>query len=189
MFPISILMLDICVDNTSKGSEPETMSLTIAVWGTINYCLIMTLGNLFHYGIIHFERHGGDPKKRCVGNQIISFACSMCILHTIVTGSILTLHIWIGSLGSIVATISIFARIVTGLSLCLSIVEHILYKCFMVFHFRIAVNINDDFAASFLALANVISTVIIAASHIILGNVHGRTYTYLSGDQGFPNNK
>ena len=171
---------------TSDTLDMNTIPTVVVILGTTNYVLIMTLGNGFHYGIIFYEKFGGDPKKRSIGNQLVSFACSGVIFHTVVTGSIFTLYSWIGPLGSSIATIALFARIAAGLAIALSFTELILYKCFMVFNLKIALGLNDDLFALFIKLCNVLSVSVIAGSHIFLGNVNGRTYVFLSGDQITP---
>ncbi len=119
-------------------------------FGLANYVLSMTFGNGLHYGIIAFEHYGADPMKRSIGNQMVSFISGCFIVHTVVYNSALTAYIWFGPLGSFFATTATFVRCFCAIALCLSFVEHILYRCLLAFHFKHAVHYNEDFVAWFL---------------------------------------
>ena len=58
-----------------KWTNPEVQESTIAFYDTILWSfslLSWTVGLAMMVGILHYERFGGDPQKRGLGNRLIS---------------------------------------------------------------------------------------------------------------------
>ena len=82
---------DIIVMNF-KSSEDLTNLTTIKIIHSFNFPLCLLIGSIFYWGIIYYERFGGDPMKRSLRNKLIAaMATSLLILlHTNVLGTVLT---------------------------------------------------------------------------------------------------
>ena len=73
-------------------TKPEIEPTVLAVFDTLLWIATVaawTIGSLLMFGIIHFEKFGGDPQKRSLGNRLISCSvksllaasfCWQCIL-------------------------------------------------------------------------------------------------------------
>jgi hypothetical protein len=46
--------------------------LDIKILESLAYATCITIGNLLWFGIIHYEKFGGDQQKRSILNQLIS---------------------------------------------------------------------------------------------------------------------
>ncbi len=67
----------------------EAPSFKVQVIGGITYGVSLTIGNLLRFGIIHFERYGGDPMKRSFGNHMISFIFEVSCVNLVMPGSLI----------------------------------------------------------------------------------------------------
>ncbi len=174
-----------------KASKSRIMSNSGLIWwlGSINYFLTMTLGNGTHYIIIAFERYGADPRKRSIGNQMVSFACQCFIAHTVVSGSVFAGYLWFGPVGHVFGTLSVMVKAACGLAVCLAFLEHVLYKCLLVFCYYLASNIDEDFLGCFLKLFNLMVGALISAIHAILRIIYSDVYATLSGQEEIPRPK
>ena len=58
--------------NNSEVDRYTSVGLDIAIWVLLSPMVIFS--NLLLLGLAHYERFGGDPQKRSLGNQIASQA-------------------------------------------------------------------------------------------------------------------
>ncbi len=58
------------------------------VFGAISYGLALTVSLPLRFGIIHFEKYGGDPMKRSFGNHMISFIFEVSCVSLFLPGAI-----------------------------------------------------------------------------------------------------
>ncbi len=165
---------------------PVEISTAFLVLGTVNNVLIMTIGNLLHYGIIQYEHYGGDPQKRTMSNKMISFSCYILILHTMASAPVLETFLIYGIVPAELAQLIEFVRSFGGVSVTLALTESILFKCFVVFGWRFAASVQDDFFAVFFVAFNIIASGLIMGIHIFLGNINQMGYGILTGTFQMP---
>ncbi len=64
----------------------------------------------------------------------------------------------------------------------LALTEITLFKCFMLFHYRLAAHVNDDFIAAFLKLFNVLIALLFVLSMSWLNALFlAKAFPFLSG--------
>ncbi len=86
------------------------VSYSTAIAGTFCYILWITVGNGLRFAIIQFERFGGDPKKRSVGNQLISCGCILSIVYCCIAGTIIEIYLVSGPVGHTLAMLTYFLK-------------------------------------------------------------------------------
>ena len=81
-------------DSTFSPYEPHLANLyndiTTKIIASVIHTAIQVGGGFLWFGIAHFEKFGGDPKKRCISNFLSTFAT-----FTIIFGLTLTLLTYI----------------------------------------------------------------------------------------------
>ncbi len=77
---------------------------------SISYYLVKIGPTITHFsgvplylGVVSFEKYGGDPQKRSLKNQLLSFIAMLIIEGMVVTGGILLARIFLGPLGKYAA--------------------------------------------------------------------------------------
>ena len=63
----------------------------------------LLFGNIFYWGIVHYERYGGDPLKRSIQNQLISAIAIAGLMICYISNVTLTWRIQVGPLNEDVA--------------------------------------------------------------------------------------
>ena len=97
------------VDN--ENIEELYKNLTIKTLGIIFHLIIMTFGSFLWFGIIHFERFGGDPQKRSISNHIISYiATSILTFKVLLIESIILARFIFGCLSFVLGEILMISR-------------------------------------------------------------------------------
>ena len=65
--------------NTASIGGPPSLGLRVVLW--FIYSITFSFGNALLLSILHYERYGGDPKKRSLGNRLtadIGLAILLC---------------------------------------------------------------------------------------------------------------
>ena len=126
---------------------------------SISICLlILIIGNPLLLGIIHFEKNGGDPKKRSLANQMTSDLASVALLGINPNIGSHILRIVFGCLDQNLIFPIIFFRRVTFMLGSLFMVEIVTFKMLRMFQFFS--NINDNFWSVFLLFYNAMMSII-----------------------------
>ena len=96
----------------------------------------------------------GDPLKRSINNQLASQFSCVLILHTIISSTLLTLRSIFGPIHTSLAVFeTYFTNIWIGLS-CLILAETSAIKTLMVFKWSWIVEVDEQFAGTFLMVFN-----------------------------------
>ena len=67
------------LDNGINTAQPP-VGLRVVLW--LVYLVTFTFGNLLLVSILHYERYGGDPQKRSLGNRLAADMCLAILLCT-----------------------------------------------------------------------------------------------------------
>ena len=67
-------------DNGIITAQPPPVGLRVVLW-LVNI-VSFTFGNLLLLSILHYERYGGDPQKRSLGNRLAADMCLAILLCT-----------------------------------------------------------------------------------------------------------
>ncbi len=70
-----------------QESDPST-NWIYKITVLFNFVLIQTVGNVLTIAIIHYEKWGGDPKKRSLSNQLLSFCFLTGLIASIINQNI-----------------------------------------------------------------------------------------------------
>ena len=162
-----------CINKTEEFvvmQEIAIPTLTRSIIGTMNYVWLMTVGNGLCVLIIDYERNGGDPQKRTVLNQLISFI-SMCLIgQAIIAGTIAEVVTLTGPVGLTIGSVFIATHFTTSLACLLSIAEQVVIRCLMLVWKNVSI-LNDDFFGFFLKLFNLVLASAVTSVFMIL-NLH-----------------
>ena len=56
-------------NDSVEDVETESIGFDIVIWTLL--CPMVILSNLLLFGVAHYERFGGDPQKRSLGNRLV----------------------------------------------------------------------------------------------------------------------
>ncbi len=173
-----VLNLSVNFEDANDGVAP---TLTRSIIGTLNYVLFMTVGNGLCVLIIDFERFGGDPQKRTLINQMISFNFMCLIVQAIIAGSIAEVVTLTGPVGETWTAVFISAHFGASMASLLSLVEQLGVRCLISFAWKNLSHLNDDFFGLFLKLFNLMITLELSAIFIMLDFHINRENVRLTG--------
>jgi hypothetical protein len=121
------LFLSIRDCNCTSIDSPE--------WYHFRICLIaislavQIIGTTMLSGIIHYEHYGGDPQKRTILNQLVSFISICGIVGNLLLLTIFNWRLTIGPINPMVATYLFFVfRVGIGIAILLSLNQLIIIR-------------------------------------------------------------
>ena len=130
----------------------NTSSIKIS-FGIICF-LQITFTNAFNILVSMFEKHGGDPMKRSLKNQLLAqMGYSMIINNTICT-PLLTWRIFFGPLSPEIAAFNSFWKNISLIWCLTCLTELFLVKALMLNKFSYMAGLDDTFMSRFLFLEN-----------------------------------
>ena len=128
-------------------------SPTLRAVTLIIYFLVMPIGCLLHFLVIHYEQFGGDPQKRSLYNRIIAYISALEILHAIVVEHIFVARVFLGCLPSEIGTFNWFCKNLKNSILVTLITITLSYRTMRVYNFRQIAGLNDNALSIFILLA------------------------------------
>lgn len=105
--------------------------------------------------VIHFERFGGDPKKRSIKNQILAQICVWFLIVSIFAKPLYVWSILIGPIWPKLAQICVFLLNCNGVIILLGLTEILLLQSLMLFRFSLSMGLDEGFFSKFVLLWNV----------------------------------
>ncbi len=159
----------------------EKISLALKIQGGITYFLSLAIGLPCTLGIAHYERHGGDPHKRMLNNQLMTFGGLLTSIVLIQHGSVILSRALFGPVGKHLALINILVQEMAGIALPFNLTQILAFHCLRLFNWRLATGINDDFMATYLPLVSIMFGLFTSGSTLILGLFYDERYFILSG--------
>ena len=153
----------------------------IKVCGIILHLVIGLFGSIFWFGIIHFERFGGDPQKRSISNKILSYIATSTLIFKIICGEIITIvRILFGCLPSIVGGMLIFCRQLNIYFITPMFMFNMIYKCTQLYFPSFTLGLNDDFWSFIFLITISAFTTLHATSKFVLGYHHNLSYRFFT---------
>ena len=148
----------------------NTSSLKISS-GILCFLLIM-FTNAFNILVSMFEKHGGDPMKRSLKNQLLAqLGYSMIINNTICT-PLLTLRIFFGPLSPEIAAFNSFWKNISLIWSIICLTEVFVVKALMLNKFSYMAGLDDTFMSRFLFLENLGFLFLSQSSRFYLGSMY-----------------
>ena len=144
--------------------------------------LLITFTNAFNVILSMFEKHGGDPLKRSLINQlIVQIGYCMIINNTICT-PLLTWRIFFGPIYAGIAAFNSFCKNLTMAWIMTCLTEVFIVKVLMLYKFSYMAGIDDTFLSRFLFLENLGFIFLSQLSQFYLGSMYeSAEFQVLSG--------
>ncbi len=170
----------------SASIEPfSDLSLGLKIVAVVTYFMTACIGAPLLVGIAQFEKYGGDPQKRLLDNQLVSFLMSIDCAATSVNGFIISLRTFIGPVGNFVATIFLLHKeFIIGSSQS-ALTMLMLFKCLSIFNWRLASQLNEDFMSRFLSMLGAMIGLCCVAIVFALGTYQDESYFVMAGVPGY----
>ena len=144
--------------------------------------LLITFTNAFNIILSMFEKHGGDPLKRSLINQlVVQIGYCMVINNTICT-PLLTWRIFFGPIYVGIAAFNSFCKNICMVWIMTCLTEVFIVKVLMLYKFSYMAGIDDSFLSRFLFLENLGFIFLSQLSRFYLGSMYeSAEFQILSG--------
>ena len=139
--------------------------------GILSFFLI-TFTNAFNVLVIMFEKHGGDPLKRSLINQLTAEIGYGMILHNTICIPLLTWRIFFGPLYVGIAAFSTFCKNFSLFWIMNCLTEVFIVKALNLNKFSYMAGIDDTFMSRFLLLENLGFLFLSQSSRFYLGSMY-----------------
>ena len=134
--------------------------------------LLITFTNAFNILVSMFEKHGGDPMKRSLKNQLVAqMGYSMIINNTICT-PLLTWRIFFGPLSPEIAAFNSFWKNISMIWSLTCLTEVFVVKALMLNKFSYMAGLDDTFMSRFFFLVNLGFLFLSQLSRFYLGSMY-----------------
>ena len=115
------LLKSLVIDTTGK------------VFDAIIFLLGLIIGSIFYWGIIHYEKLGGDPMKRSLQNKLVAAVSFSVILHHYFFETAWEWRIHIGTLSNELAMVVIYVCDVLRVLFWMGTCEILIYKLLSIY--------------------------------------------------------
>ena len=146
----------------------------------IVYLLLILVGCVLLFLIIHFEQFGGDPQKRSIFNQMFAYLAATELLTTLVTEHIFLARVLFGCLPQGLGTTYWFIVIFRASVYAFLFPITAIYKTVRIFSFRRIAGLNDDFLSIFFFMATIMNCFIFTYVQYMLGYSEDNALTVIN---------
>ena len=144
--------------------------------------LLITFTNAFNVIVSMFEKHGGDPLKRSLINQLIVQIGYCMIINNTICNPLLTWRIFFGPIYAGIAAFNSFCKSTALVWLMTCLTEVFIVKVLMLYKFSYMADIDDTFLSRFLFLENLGFVLLSQLSRFYLGSMYeSAEFQILSG--------
>ena len=143
----------------------------------IIYFLLVPIGCLLHFLVIHYEQFGGDPQKRSIFNQIIAYIAAFEILNALVSEHILVMRVFYGCLPIEIATLHWFSVNFKNSVVVTFITVSLMYRTMRIFSFKRVAGLNDKVVSIFILLATALNNFLYVVMYCMLGGSQSHQLT------------
>ena len=133
---------------------------------------LITFTNAFNILVLMFEKHGGDPMKRSLINQLTAEIGYSMIIHNTICIPLLTWRIFFGPLYVGIAAFSTFCKNIAMLWIMNCLTEVFIVKALMLYKFSYMAGIDETFMSRFLLMENLGFVFLSQASRFYLGSMY-----------------
>ena len=126
--------------------------------------ILIILGNFLWFGVIHYEKFGGDPQKRSLTNQLTSHAAIFVLFWMNATLLTHFLRALFGCLPFWLGYSVIWIRRFCFTTCLMYIVEILGFKLLLLISFSTMSGLNENFYSVFLILFNSLWSFILVSS-------------------------
>ena len=154
---------------------------TWKVFDAIIFLFSLIIGSVFYWGIIHYEKYGGDPMKRSLQNKLVTTVSFSLILHHYIFEVAWEWRIQIGTFSDEIAMVVIYLYNVLRVSIGMGICEILIYKLLSIYKWGHICSLDEDFWAKFILRFNVGFSLTTQFSRWMFGSMNNQTFCQLKG--------
>ncbi len=156
-------------------------SLVFKISLTLLGSVCLMFGNVMYVGIIHFERFGGDPKKRTVSNRLISVICSLFMWSSISYFTLLHWRAYIGPLNKTLVSAHLISKAWLTQTKVILVIEILTQKMMELYKVKLPYQIDEDWFSVFLTIASFLLSAITEALKFPSGGAIDYDYRLYTG--------
>ena len=145
---------------------------TLKISSIILSFLLITFTNAFNILLSMFEKHGGDPMKRSLKNQLVAQMGYCMIINNTICTPLLALRINFGSLSPEIAAFNSFWKNIAMSWSLICLTEVFVVKALMLNKFSYMAGLDDTFMSRFLFLENLGFLFLSQLSRFYLGSMY-----------------
>ena len=134
--------------------------------------LLITFTNAFNILVSMFEKHGGDPMKRSLKNQLVAQMGYCMIINNTICTPLLTWRIFFGPLSPEIAAFNSFWKNISMIWSLTCLTEVFLVKALMLNKFSYMAGLDDTFMSRFLFLETLGFLFLSQLSRFYLGSMY-----------------
>ena len=154
---------------------------TWRVFDGITFLFGLIIGSVFYWGVIYYEKYGGDPMKRSLQNKLVSTVSFSFILNCYICRSAWEWRIQIGTLNEEIAMVVVFVynvvRVLIGIGIC----EILIYKLLSIYKWSHVCSLDEDFWSKFILHFNVGFSLNTQLSRWMLRSMNNQRFGQLKG--------
>ena len=151
-------------DFAEAFDSPTIKALTLII-----YFVVILIGCPLHFLVIHYEQFGGDPQKRSIFNQIITYISATEILYALVFEHIFLARVLFGCLPKEIGTLNWFCINFRNSVFATFITIIVTYRAMRIFSFRRIAGLNDNAVSIFILLATAMNNFLYTIILYMLG--------------------
>ena len=134
--------------------------------------LLITFTNAFNILVSMFEKHGGDPMKRSLKNQLVAQMGYCMIINNTICTPLLTWRIFFGPLSLEIAAFNSFCKNISVIWSVTCLTQVFLVKALMLNKFSYMAGLDDTFMSRFLFLETLGFLFLSQLSRFYLGSMY-----------------
>ena len=138
-----------------ESLEGLIIDKTWRIFDAIIFLLGLFIGSVFYWGMIYYEKYGGDPMKRSLQNKLVTIIMISIILDCYIFRTAVEWRIQIGTLNDEMAMVVIIvynvSRVLFGMGIC----EIFIYKVLAINKWSYICSLDEDFWSKFILHFNV----------------------------------
>ena len=140
--------------NTEFESFENLIDTPLRIIQGTTFSFAFIIGSIFYWGIIKYEKYGGDPMKRSFQNRLLSAIAYSAILKYYTFNIGFAWRIQVGPLHENLSCLINFCADSVQMNGFLSFNEIMIYKVMAIYYWNQICNLDESFWAQFILLFN-----------------------------------
>jgi hypothetical protein len=135
------------------------------------HALLTIIGPALFVAIIWYEKYSANLHYRTLINQLLSHFCRLHLFGCLVVRLPYVYFLSFGNFSDLGCEITVYLGLVFYISMVTQICIRQVIKYLYIFKWRYVIGLNDDFFATFLTLANILLSSLLAFVDLFLGHL------------------
>ena len=154
---------------------------TWRIFNAIIFLLGLFIGSVFYWGMIYYEKYGGDPMKRSLQNKLVTIIAISIILDCYIFRTAAEWRIHIGTLNDEMTMVVMIVFNVSRVLFSMGICEILIYKVLAINKWSYICSLDEDFWSKFILHFNVGFSLITQLSRWMFGSMNNSAYFHFEG--------